>query len=178
MRGVQLRQGGRRLAGHRFGQRNGLSHNTYRYADRFELRREGPEDAGILPRHTQRGRGRAVRTDSYGLLVGRPLRLDGGRGRREAPVVGVLRRVDDRDQLTHVRPAADVDGHALVDDVLVDGPAVDDATDRRELLHRRVGPRTHARDQERAVRDLTARTALSDSGDHDHRDDTDQDYQR
>ena len=50
-----------------------------------------------------------------------------------------------------------VDGHALIDHVLVDGGAVDDAGDGDELLSRRVGPRADAGDQQGALRQLAAR---------------------
>src|SRR5271163_1104918 len=55
-------------------------------------------------------------------------------GRCESPVVRILRGIHHRKQLTHRRPGVDVDGHALIDGVLIDGRPVDHARDRDVLL--------------------------------------------
>lgn len=75
------------------------------------------------------------------------LRLSGVR--REVPVVGVLGRVDDGDQLAHRGPLGDVDRDTAVDLVLVHAGAVDDSGDGDELLPRGIGARTDAGDQQR-----------------------------
>ena len=87
-----------------------------------------------LAAHRPRLRRRGRLTDKLSVRVCLHRLGGGGSSAGRSPVVRVLGRVHDREQLTHGRPLVDVDGQPLIDDVLVDRRAVDDAGDGDELF--------------------------------------------
>jgi hypothetical protein len=92
-------------------------------------------------------------------------------GRRELPIVGILGRIQHRHHLAHSRPTVDVDRHALIHGVLIEGGSVDYPRDRDVLLTDCVRSRADAGHQQRAARQLTTRTARDEPlGKEDHQD--------